>query len=239
MDSPERDFEPENIQYHFALCHEGRLDSFSSDELLHDAIGGFQALYLVLQYVNIARRRSRSARAVVFQQCAEKKEQFTQELSDTREHGGPFSMKASVLYNEEKIMKRIVIIAISALLIPAITAGKDATKPSVDTIQVLKIAGQDQRAVIKTPDGKTRIIKPGDSLGANGKVTEIAADRVVVEEKKGNATEKVIIRLINGKQKVERFKKTGEQAPVMLMPAKKDVKANKDGKTNRQENSFN
>ena len=48
MDAPERDVEPECIQDHPALCKERRLDPFSSDELLHDAIGGFQALYLVL-----------------------------------------------------------------------------------------------------------------------------------------------------------------------------------------------
>ena len=127
-------------------------------------------------------------------------------------------------------MKRIVIIVISVLLIPVFASGKESSKqPSVDTIQVLKIAAQDERAVIRTPDGKTQIIKPGDSLGANGKVTEIAADRVVVDEKKGNETEKVIIRLGNGKQKVERMKKAGEQAPAMYAPVKKDEKIKTQG----------
>ena len=127
-------------------------------------------------------------------------------------------------------MKRILIILISALLIPVVAAGKESSRQlSIDTIQVLKIAAQDERAVIRTPDGKTQIIKPGDSLGANGKVTEIAADRVVVEEKKGNETEKVIIRLGNGKQKIERMKKTGEQAPAMYAPVKKDEKDKKQG----------
>lgn len=131
-------------------------------------------------------------------------------------------------------MKRIILSVISALLIPVIAMGKDAPKqPSVDTIQVLKIAAQDERAVIRTPDGKTQIIKPGDSLGANGKVTEIAVDRVVIEEKKGNETEKVIIRLINGKQKVERMKKTGEQAPAMYAPVKKDEKEKRQGNSVR------
>lgn len=100
---------------------------------------------------------------------------------------------------------------------------------SVDDIHVLKISAQDERAVIKTVDGNTQIIKPGDPVGTSGKVTEIAAGRVVIEEKKGNETEKVIIRLINGQQKVERIKKTVEQAPAMLAPAGKDVKAKKQG----------
>jgi hypothetical protein len=141
-------------------------------------------------------------------------------------------------------MKRIIIIVISALLIPVIAMGKDAPKrPPVDTIQVLKIAAQDERAVIRTPDGKTQIIKPGDKLRVAGselrvgeskdnkpvasyelRVVEITDSRVVFEEKKGNETEKVIIRLANGKQKVERMKKTGEQAPAMYAPVKKDEK---------------
>jgi hypothetical protein len=123
-------------------------------------------------------------------------------------------------------MNKVGIFILSILLISVVVSGKEPVKPiSADTIQVLKIAAQDERAVIKTPDGKTQIIKPGDTLGTNGKVTEIAADRVVIEEKKGNETEKVIIRLSGEKQKVERLKKTGEQAPAMLAPAKKDVKA--------------
>src|SRR3990172_605649 len=127
-------------------------------------------------------------------------------------------------------MNRFAIIIVSAILIPAIVSGKEPAKPiSADTIQVLKIAAQDERAVIKTPDGKTQIIKPGDPVGASGKVTEIATDRVVVEEKKGNETEQVIIRLINGKQKVERLKKTGEQAPAMFAPAEKNVKGKTKG----------
>jgi outer membrane biosynthesis protein TonB len=111
-------------------------------------------------------------------------------------------------------MKRIPIILISALLIPALATGTDASKqPSGDTIQVLKIAGQDQRAVIKTPDGKMQIIKVGDPIGDNAKVVEITTGRVVIEEKKGKESEKVIIRLENGKQHVERLKKAGDPHP--------------------------
>jgi len=122
-------------------------------------------------------------------------------------------------------MNANAILMIAVLFMPAIATGIEPAKLlSVDTIQVLKIAAQDERAVIRTPDGKTQILKPGDSLGANGKVSEIAADRVVVEEKKGDKTEKVIIRLVNGKQKIERIKKAGEQAPTMRAPADDAVK---------------
>ena len=152
-------------------------------------------------------------------------------------------------------MKRIVIILISALLIPAIAAGKDAPKQlSVDTIQVLKIAGQDERAVIKTPDGKMEIIKVGDPIGDHAKVTEIATGRVVIEDKKGNETEKVIIRLDNGKQHVERLKKAGEphpqttvvktsqelptQKPAVKEQKSTDVKKEKKNKKEKQKKKY-
>jgi len=122
-------------------------------------------------------------------------------------------------------MNRIIIIVASACLFTTVVFAKEPAKGILlNTIQVLKIAAQDERAVIKTPDGKTQIIKPGDSLGTNGNVTEIAVDRVVIEEKNGDVTEKVIIRLINGKQKIERMKKNGEQSPAILAPTEKDLK---------------
>jgi hypothetical protein len=109
-------------------------------------------------------------------------------------------------------MKIKIIVLILIMVIPIAVMAKESPKPiSIEAIQVLKIAGQDGRAVIKTADGKMQIIKPGDSLGANAKVIEIAADRVVIEEKKGNETEKVIIRLENGKQHVERIRQSGEK----------------------------
>lgn len=118
---------------------------------------------------------------------------------------------------------KTIALVISVMLIPVMAAGKEPVKTiSIDTIQVLKIAAQDERAVIKTPDGKMLIIKVGDSIGDHGKVVEITADRIVLEEQKGKETEKVIIRLIDGKQKVERLRKTGEQSAPLLAPAEND-----------------
>lgn len=103
-------------------------------------------------------------------------------------------------------MKRIVLILVSLLLIPAFATGTDASKSlSIDTIQVLKIAPQDARAIIKTPDGKTRIINVGDKIGENGKVSEISSNKVVIEEKNIQGLSKVIIWLENGVQRIERI----------------------------------
>jgi hypothetical protein len=96
----------------------------------------------------------------------------------------------------------------------------------VDDINILKISAQDQRAIIKKPDGKMLIIRPGDSLGTGVTVAEIAADRVVIEEKKGNGDEIVIIRLVDGKQKIEQIEKTAEGASTMRASAEKEKKGN-------------
>lgn len=78
---------------------------------------------------------------------------------------------------------------------------------SIEDIKVLKISPQDKRAVVMTPDGKMNIIKPGDAIGESGKVIEITKGRVVIEEYTERGVEKVIIRIENGDQKIERIKK--------------------------------
>lgn len=118
----------------------------------------------------------------------------------------------------------------------------EASAMSVDEIHVLKISGKDQRAVIREAEGKKRVVKPGDVLrsedtkdqvagsglrdktGDNNeqvnqfelRVVEIAEGRVVLEEKKGNDKVKIIIRMVEGQQTVERIRKTGEKRPVTL-----------------------
>lgn len=88
-----------------------------------------------------------------------------------------------------------------------------------DSIKVLRISGQDQRALIKKSDGETMVIKPGDSLGDGVKILEIVSGRIVIEEKKGKETERVIIRFEAGKQTVERISKSLVQPPAMLAPS--------------------
>jgi hypothetical protein len=112
-------------------------------------------------------------------------------------------------------------------LLAAIIVSSLARAGVVENIQVLKISAQDERAVIKTPDGKMQIIKIGDSLGDHERVLEIAANRVVIEEKSREGTEKVIIRLVKGKQKVERLRKTVQQSSPLLSPADNNQKLRK------------
>ncbi len=111
------------------------------------------------------------------------------------------------------IRKLIVFIVIGFLLMIGYVSAS-----SIDSIQLLKISAQDQRAVIKTPDGEMKVIKTGDVLRVTSgelRVAEITAGRVVLEEKTGNETETVVIRLEDGKQRVERIRKAGEKQPQL------------------------
>ena len=62
-------------------------------------------------------------------------------------------------------------------------------------------------------DGSMKIIKPGDAIGKNGKVIEITSGRVVIEEQTDGDMETVIIWLDEGRQTVERLKKTPDARP--------------------------
>jgi len=87
-------------------------------------------------------------------------------------------------------------------------------------VQFIKIAPQDQKAIMKTPDGKLLVIKPGDAIGESAKVIEIAQGRIVLEDKTDKGVETVIVRLENGKQRIERVRKQGESQPVLAAPQK-------------------
>jgi Tfp pilus assembly protein PilP len=67
---------------------------------------------------------------------------------------------------------------------------------TIESLQLVSISPEDQRAVVKLPDNTTKIIKLGDPIGTNGKVVEIVSGRVVVEEKSASGPETVIIRLV-------------------------------------------
>ncbi len=100
---------------------------------------------------------------------------------------------------------------------------------TLEEIRVLKISPQDERAVIKTSERKLQIIKVGDILrvagspvkkyGAGGlRVIEITTGRIVFEEMTDMGVETVIIRLENGKQRVERIRKAREEQPLLYAP---------------------
>ena len=123
------------------------------------------------------------------------------------------------------------IIAISMLSVSAFA-------DDIYSIKLLKISARDEKAVIKTPEGKMQIIRIGDMLPVSGpmvldprseletatpgpgdlkcvmKVTEITTGRVVLEATDASK-ETIIIRLENGKQNIERIRKTPGDKPVL------------------------
>jgi hypothetical protein len=106
-------------------------------------------------------------------------------------------------------MKVSIIVAV-VLACTVVFAGEGLNIGSVNEIRIMRISPQDERAVIKTPDGKMEMIKVGDSVGGGGKIVEITKDRVVIEE----GTDTVIIRLEDGKQTLERVGKTPPRHPT-------------------------
>jgi hypothetical protein len=112
-------------------------------------------------------------------------------------------------------MKKKMAVFIALFLFPMLASGAEYAKIlSVDSIQVIKIAPQDKRAIIKTSDGIMRIIQAGETLQAENKtasipglrVDDISTDRIVIQEKKANGTSTVNIILQNGNQRIERVK---------------------------------
>ena len=115
-------------------------------------------------------------------------------------------------------------ISILGILSLAVSAGEiKAQEVTAESIQILRIMEKDERAVIKTPDGNLRVVKVGDVIGKGDlgvpgsglRVVEISEGRIVFEEKTDKGMETVIVRIEEGKQRVERIRKFGDkQAPL-------------------------
>ena len=89
---------------------------------------------------------------------------------------------------------------------------------SVEDIKVLRIAPQDQIAVIKEAGDKQKIIKVGDSVGEFGQVIEITTGRIVIQKKNDDGVELTIIRLEDGEQKIEQIIKGRMKKPLFQAP---------------------
>jgi len=136
-----------------------------------------------------------------------------------------------------KSKNKYINLCLSVLICVLFMIGLSVHAQSVDDIRVLKISPQDERAIIKTPEGEMRIIKVGDVLWVMSsglrvasselekkdivselRVMEITEGRVVFEEETDTGMETVIIRVEDGKQRVERIKKTIEPQTLISVP---------------------
>ncbi|KAF0220891.1 MAG: hypothetical protein FD174_888 [Geobacteraceae bacterium] len=113
-----------------------------------------------------------------------------------------------------KIVSALFISAFSILFAGILQAA------SLDKIQFIKIAPQDAKAVIKGADGKLHVIKQGDVIEEVLTVKEIAQGRIVLEEKTEKGPETVIVRMLNGKAKIERLRKQPDSRPALVAPGR-------------------
>jgi len=121
---------------------------------------------------------------------------------------------------EGVVMNRL---SFTSLIFSAVTVlTSTAIAASLDKVQFIKIAPKDEKAVIKTADGKLQLIKPGDVIGETVTVKEIATGRIVLEEKTDRGLETVIVRMVNDKARIERLSRTPESRPVLSAPVKNE-----------------
>lgn len=113
-------------------------------------------------------------------------------------------------------MKECIIVLIYQIL--AIVAVGQVFAGSWNKVQFIKISPQDSKAVIESADGKLRVVKPGDAISKTATVTEIAPGRVVLEEKTDKGLETIIIRIENGKSRLERLRQKPEIHPLLVAP---------------------
>lgn len=98
----------------------------------------------------------------------------------------------------------VVLLALASLA----WAEEKGTQLTLKNIRLVKISHEDRLATAKGPDGALRLLRVGDQLGKEAKVTEITRGKVVVEETTDRGVEAVFLVLDNGVQRVERIAKT-------------------------------
>jgi len=109
----------------------------------------------------------------------------------------------------------VVTLLFAAVLLLATTA----FAAPLDKVQFIKSSPQESRAVIRTADGKMQVIKPGDTVVENITVKEIIPGRIILEEKTDRGMETIIVRMDNGKTRIERLRKQPEKSQAMVAPA--------------------
>jgi len=110
---------------------------------------------------------------------------------------------------------RLTVIAL-ILLLPRVAVAEESLKGiAIEDIEVIRISPQDARAVIKAPGHDLTLLKVGDEIGKNGRVSEITNGRIVIEEESDQARDKIIIRIEDGKQRIERLTRSPQNRPLI------------------------
>jgi hypothetical protein len=89
----------------------------------------------------------------------------------------------------------------------------------LEQYQFLKLAPQEQKAAVKTPEGKLELVGVGAVVAGDCQIVEIAEGRVVLERPGDDGKETIIVRVDGKHQRIERLRPKGEKPPVMVVPA--------------------
>ena len=111
----------------------------------------------------------------------------------------------------------IISVLLITLAIPLTTLAAD-----LDGYSFRKISSYDQKAVIKSPKGELSLVGVGDKVGKEATIIEIVDDRAVLERSGKYAPEKLIVRVENGRQKIDVIKR--EPLKRTLAPGAQKVK---------------
>lgn len=125
---------------------------------------------------------------------------------------------------------------LSLMIVVILSLSQPLHADTLDKIKFLKVSEPEGKAVIKGSDGKLRMVGVGDVIGEEGtvagskkrgagkrkkdagyevRVVELAKDRIVLEQQTPEGPEMIVIRLVNGKQTVERITKRPPKQPAM------------------------
>jgi hypothetical protein len=94
-------------------------------------------------------------------------------------------------------MKRIALSCAALLLLPSLLAAGDFDKRF--DVRFLKISGQEQAVVIKTPDGRIQLLHVGDNVDSECTITAIEEGMATIEGPGQWAPLKYLVRLQEGK----------------------------------------
>jgi hypothetical protein len=89
----------------------------------------------------------------------------------------------------------------------------------LEKIMFVKLSPPEQKAVIKTPDGKLQMVGIGDMAGDDNRIAEISKDRIVLEKMSQTGAETIIVTIHNGKQKILKISKAKEKKQPLVSSA--------------------
>ncbi|HEX5057248.1 MAG TPA: hypothetical protein VFX02_12230 [Gammaproteobacteria bacterium] len=103
---------------------------------------------------------------------------------------------------------------------------------TLQDITVLALSAPDGRAVVRLPDDKMQVLKPGDAVdGTQAKVLQVLADKLVLEEtvadeKSGEKRRETVwlYKAVDGKSRIERLLRVLPKGEQPVHEAAKAVK---------------